>query len=55
MFQQTIEALQRLMQEQFPQSDMVLEKLGPHWARVRIPVQEQHRLPLDHPLSRRAE
>lgn len=45
MTEATVESLQQLLREQFPQSDAVLEKLGPRWARVRIPVQEQHLRP----------
>ena len=45
MSQLTVEELRQLMREQFPQSDAVLEKIGPRWARVRIPVGPQHLRP----------
>ena len=45
MTEATVESLQQLLREQFPQSDAVLEKLGPRWARVRIPVGPQHLRP----------
>ena len=45
MSQLTVEELQQLLREQFSQCDVVLEKIGPRWARVRVPIKEQHLRP----------
>lgn len=45
MSQLTVEELQQLLREQFSQCDVVLEKIGLRWARVRVPIKEQHLRP----------
>ena len=45
MSQLTVEELQQLLREQFSQCDVVLEKIGSCWARVRVPIKEQHLRP----------